>query len=80
MLYPLDKRWGGETNGRVTATKNPSPVSLPAPAPGSPASRSAAALRAFLSLDAERMGGRVGLASKPGEGGTFWLELPAVPS
>jgi len=27
----------------------------------------------------ERMGGRVGLISKPGQGSRFWLELPSSP-
>jgi signal transduction histidine kinase len=28
----------------------------------------------------ERMGGKVGLISKPGQGSRFWLELPASPA
>ena len=33
---------------------------------------------AIVRRGTERMGGRVGLESKPGEGASFWIELPAV--
>lgn len=34
---------------------------------------------AIVKKAAERMGGKLGLASKPGKGSTFWIELPRPP-
>jgi signal transduction histidine kinase len=35
---------------------------------------------AIVHKAAERMGGRVGVASEPGQGSRFWVDLPTAPS